>query len=162
MLRRLRLALTWVFIVAVGYMGSVLYTSARKDQTPILARVELYEGEWKNALEHVKTTLPLSQEAFLTKAPVWQRGKLRPKLAALDNEYQPEYNRRAERLVEELRNDFVALWDEALENFADTPSVEKLVQEFHPAHQERYQLRKVLTELDRAAGEAPPAHGPRH
>jgi outer membrane protein OmpA-like peptidoglycan-associated protein len=150
MLRRLGTAVLWAVIVAVGYAGSVLYTATRKDQTPIVARVQLYETMWQAALADVRTTPPPALDAFVKKAPVWQHNRLRQALKPIEEKHQGEYAKQADRLVGDLQNEFKELWDKALADFADPPDVAQYLEKYNPAFRERYHLPKLIAELNDA------------
>ncbi len=140
------IALVWLLVAISGVGGFKGLEYSRK--TASNEPIEDYAKLWKDARQDALKSPPPDREAELARAAPWRRNALGREFRKLDAENRQVYKKSLEAKLNDRANTFRGKWTDAVRNFSDEPSIDKMVAEVHEKHQEK--LRDRLTPIDRA------------
>src|SRR5579859_735780 len=141
-MRKWLTAFVWIVVVALGTGASEFYKTLRhpKKMDEFVAE---YEQAWANALKDVSKSAPPSADDIIkiTKAPLAYHTALRKKFAEISDGNQKEYDRKAAQMLDDLEVKFNIKWEDAIEDGADSPPIEVIVNSVNEYHQEKLKKR---------------------
>jgi outer membrane protein OmpA-like peptidoglycan-associated protein len=146
---KLSVAFVWFLVLVTGFGGfGGLYYTRKTDHHQ--EQIDAYEKKWKDALNDPVKLVPPVLEDEVKKAAGWRRAALRREFEKLEGtkKYKTIYARALDSKITGRTSKFRSDWEKAVDDFADEPSVDKAVAEFHETHQDKVRKRLVQIEKD--------------